>query len=782
MSAGSLAVGSPVARGPLWQRLLRTPAEGWSSLVLLGVMLLTVGLAIDDSRWAGNTPGGGSQTSFIPAALLLAGLTGFVLARLRISTLPAHLVTSLVGAGFLLVAAANAISDAPSLAARLQALGESAGTFFNDVFVLGARSTETSAFLLAIGAIAWTTGYFAAWNLYRRGRATPAVVSTGLVILINLSITARVQYPLLVVLSVAAMLLLVRINLSHQQLGWRKRHIGDGSDVSGLFLRGGVLFVGLTLVGAVTLAATASSAPLANFWRNMDDQLVAISLEVNRLVGGVTGSTKQTGGLFSSAETISGFWESDNRVIFTDLPSDGEGQYWRGATYDTFDGRTWSQSDKQSLDVAAGQNLLAGSVDNLPNPPKGRTQVTVKVTSLDLAGGTVLAPDSPLKIDHATRVRTGGQGGPVLTIDFDGAISPGDTYTVTSLVPTNDVKSGAITVADLAGAGVDYPLWAKAYTDVPANTLGDTATGITDSIVANLPTNQRDPFHVAKAIETYLDRDGGFRYKTDVRGLCGRESTIDCLMHTKLSYCQHFATAMVMMLRHEQIPARFVEGYLPGKKLPDGHFEVDASAAHAWVEVYFPTYGWVRFDPTPGNVVNGREETILPAGPSTSPKPGSTGPQVPTFHEPPGTVPDPGQDPLPPRVQPPPASSDSGLIGPLAISGLLVGAVLLALFARRRKLFSPEPDVAYRGVTRLASRFGYGPRPHQTAYEYAVSLSEVMPRITEELHIVAQARVETVYAHRPPHGEALARLRAAYRKVRLGLLRLFFRRKSRPKR
>jgi len=103
MSAGSLAVGSPVARGPLWQRLLRTPAEGWSSLVLLGVMLLTVGLAIDDSRWAGNTPGGGSQTSFIPAALLLAGLTGFVLARLRISTLPAHLVTSLVGAGFLLI-------------------------------------------------------------------------------------------------------------------------------------------------------------------------------------------------------------------------------------------------------------------------------------------------------------------------------------------------------------------------------------------------------------------------------------------------------------------------------------------------------------------------------------------------------------------------------------------------------------------------------------------------------------------------------------------------------
>jgi transglutaminase-like putative cysteine protease len=779
MSAGSMAGGTAVDRDPLWQRLLRTPAEGWASVLLLAVMLLTVGVAIDDSRWAGNTPGGGSQTSFVPAALLLAGLAGFVLARLRLSTLAAHLVASLVGAGFLLVAAANAISDAPSLSDRLQALGVSAANFFNDVFVLGARSTETSAFLLAIGAIAWTTGYFAAWNVFRRGRATPAVVSTGLVMLVNISITARIQYSLLIVLAVVAMLLLVRINLAHQQLGWRKRHIGDGSDVSGLFLRGGVLFVALTLVGAVTLAATASSAPLANVWRNMDDQLVAISLEVNRLVGGVTGSTKQTGGLFSSAQTIRGFWESDKRVIFTNLPSDGQGHYWRGAVYDTFDGQTWSQTDRQSVDVAAGQNLLAGSVDNIVDPTEGRAPVSIQVTSLDLAGSTVLAPDSPFKIDHATQVRTDGPGGPLLMIDFDGAISPGDTYTITSLQPTTDPRT-EITAADLAGAGVDYPGWAEAYIDVPPNTLGQAAIGIADSIVAKLPANQRDPYHVADALQRYLDHDGGFRYLTDVRGLCGRESVVDCFIRTKVGYCQQFATAMVMMLRQQQIPARYVEGYLPGKRLPDGRFEVDASAAHAWVEVYFPAYGWIRFDPTPGNIDNGKVETFLPTGPST-PGTGTT-PQKPTFkRDPPVTEPVTPID-EPPSVQPVPAApANPSPVGPIAVTGLLVGAVLLALFARRRRLFSPEPDLAYRGVARLAGRFGYGPRPNQTAYEYATALGEVLPTITDELQIVAHARVETVYARRPPHGEALARLRAAYRKVRLGLLRLFFRRTARPK-
>jgi hypothetical protein len=779
MSAGAMAVGTPVEHEPIWRRLLHTPAEGWASVVVLAVMLLTVGVAIDDSRWAGNTPGGGSQTSFVPAAFLLAGLMGFLLARLRFSTLLAHVVASLVGAGFLLVAAANAISDAPLLVDRLQALGQSAAIFYNDVVVLSGRSTETSAFLLAIGAIAWTTGYFAAWNVFRRGRATPAVVSTGLVMLINISITARIQYPLLIVLSVAAMLLLVRINLAHQQLGWRRRHIGDGSDVSGLFLRGGVLFVALTLVGAVTLAATASSAPLANVWRNMDDQLVAISLEVNRLVGGVTGSTKQTGGLFSSAETIRGFWESGNQVVFTNLPADGQGHYWRGAAYDTFDGQTWSQTARQSVDVAAGQNLLAGSADNIADPTAGRAPVQIQVTSLDLAGGTLLAPDSPYKVNHPTHVRTDGQGGPLLTIDFDGAISPGDTYTITSLQPTTDPRT-EITAADLAGAGVDYPAWAESYIDVPANTLGPAASGIADSVVAKLPANQRDPYHVADALQRYLDHEGGFSYRTDVRGLCVRESIVDCLMRTKVGYCQHFATAMVMMLRHEQIPARFVEGYLPGKKLPDGHFEVDASAAHAWVEVYFPKYGWIRFDPTPGNVENGKVETFLPTGPS-APGTGTTQ-QKPTFHrDPPVTEP---VTPIeePPSVEPvPPTPANPSPIGPIAVTGLLVGAILLALFARRRRLFSPEPDLAYRGVARLAGRFGYGPRPNQTAYEYATSLGEVLPSITDELHIVAHARVETVYARRPPHGEALARLRAAYRKVRLGLLRLFFRRNARRK-
>jgi len=65
--------------------------------------------------------------------------------------------------------------------------------------------------------------------------------------------------------------------------------------------------------------------------------------------------------------------------------------------------------------------------------------------------------------------------------------------------------------------------------------------------------------------------------------------------------CEHFVSAMVVMLRSLGIPARFVVGYGSGSyNAITGYYEVRANDAHAWVEVYFPGYEWVAFDPTPG--------------------------------------------------------------------------------------------------------------------------------------------------------------------------------------
>ena len=66
-------------------------------------------------------------------------------------------------------------------------------------------------------------------------------------------------------------------------------------------------------------------------------------------------------------------------------------------------------------------------------------------------------------------------------------------------------------------------------------------------------------------------------------------------------YCENFATAMAVMARTLQIPSRVVLGFTPGQPVdgdPNRVVVLDRNA-HAWVELWLPTQGWVRFDPTP---------------------------------------------------------------------------------------------------------------------------------------------------------------------------------------
>lgn len=81
------------------------------------------------------------------------------------------------------------------------------------------------------------------------------------------------------------------------------------------------------------------------------------------------------------------------------------------------------------------------------------------------------------------------------------------------------------------------------------------------------------------------------------------------LFEEKSGTCQHFATAMVFLLRGMGIPSRVVNGYLMGDWNDiGGFFTVRQSHAHAWVEVYYPNMGWVPYDPTPSDTENDADE------------------------------------------------------------------------------------------------------------------------------------------------------------------------------
>ena len=290
------------------------------------------------------------------------------------------------------------------------------------------------------------------------------------------------------------------------------------------------------------------------------------------------------------------------------------------------------------------------------------------------------------------------------------------------------------------------------------------------------------PYDLAWEIRETLRDSSRFEYDTDLSDRpCVDQSIAECFVVTKAGFCQYYATTMAVYLRALGIPARFVEGFLPGE--PDaagGGRTIRAHDAHAWVQAYFPGYGWVDFDPTGGP--ERPELAPIPSGEpvaSGSPRPsgslGSGGPAIPSFRdidEGPGGAGTPFN-----RNQTP-----VGLFIAMTILLAVVVGAIAAVAWRRGPRGVLSADDAYGSVARLAARLGFGPRPTQTVYEYAGALADELPMVRPELETVARAKVEVAYGARALADDRLATLRAAHRRLRVQLLRLVARRRNRPRR
>lgn len=753
------------------------PREGWLTLITLVVMIATLALAVDDAQWAGVAPGTRlSETKFLSIAAVLSVLLGAWLAKRPWRALIAQLVGAAVGAGFLLYAVSGSISRAAGIEGQLRDLNLSVATFIDQVFVQGSRSTETSVFLLLIGALVWGAGLLAAFNVFRRHRAMPGIVVAGLLLLLNVSVTVHDQYVYLIVFVLAALLLVMRLNLFDQAAEWRARGVRDLADVSGAFVRNGALMLVLAIGASILLAANASSAPLSRAWNNVDGQLLEIGYGVNRWLGGVSGAARGPNVLFTPSQTIRDFWEASPEPVFSATLSDGEGRRWRGATYDSFDGRTWSQLDRQSAIVDTGASLLDQTADKL-GTGSGLEDVSATVTPAGFGGDVFVSPADPLSVDQPAEVVTNGANGPFVAAKLSYGVQPDVPYTVSAQIRITS-GPGALSANELAAAGTGYSDWIRRYLDIRPGSVDDDVAALAQQILRSLPEDQRDPYHISVAVQDYLYRPGRFQYSTDVRGLCDGQNVVDCFLRIKKGYCEYFATTMVMLLRELGVPARYVVGYLPGIEQQDGSWLVQRSAAHAWVEVWFPGYGWLEFDPTPGNSTNGQAPTHLPLGAA-----------VVRASAAPATPPDQQTnedclDVLSPRCldaagagatdQLPPPDGPSVAL-PLAVGMLLLLGLGLLALAWLRRVPSTQPEIVFNSISRLAARLGYARQPSQTPYEYADHLGELVPVASGDLRLIAMAKVEATYGNRRPAESALTTIGDAYRRVRMRLLALVMR-------
>ena len=191
------------------------------------------------------------------------------------------------------------------------------------------------------------------------------------------------------------------------------------------------------------------------------------------------------------------------------------------------------------------------------------------------------------------------------------APSEGDTYTVTSEVvhatadelakvkiPTSELYDHVH--APLAAAVARRRAPGHPPRRPPQRLAAAAARGATRSCSPagsrRAPTSELE---VVRRVEDYLT-SGRFRYTTDVEEP-GADPLLDFLFKTRAGYCQHFAGAAALLLRLAGVPTRVVSGFATGKRTGENTYDVRDEDAHAWIEVYFPGYGWVPFNPTPAS-------------------------------------------------------------------------------------------------------------------------------------------------------------------------------------
>ena len=262
-----------------------------------------------------------------------------------------------------------------------------------------------------------------------------------------------------------------------------------------------------------------------------------------------------------------------------------EPAYWRAMAFDRFLGNGWEDTDKGYEDIYS--RTLPLTLQHKGESARFATRDLIQTFFIEKnLPNTLFAAFQPrdlyfptnfLKIDSMFAVIT------PLTLDR------GLIYTVISEVS----DASPDTLRQAAGA---YPRGLKErYLRLPA------MSPEVERLARTVTAGKANDYDRTVALTGYLQNN--FTYDIEAPRQGKDENTVEFLLfRQKRGYCEHFATALAVMCRSIGIPTRLTVGFSTGELNPlTGYYEVSAKDAHAWVEVYFPTYGWIPFDPTPGS-------------------------------------------------------------------------------------------------------------------------------------------------------------------------------------
>jgi transglutaminase-like putative cysteine protease len=396
--------------------------------------------------------------------------------------------------------------------------------------------------------------------------------------------------------------------------------------------------------------------------------------------------------------------------------------YWRSLTYDRYTGFGWRTSTTVQQPFEAGEQVATTTSELWRVLRQTITLRSNQSGRLHLTGDLITA-------DHDFVVEQRQPG------DIFATIIEAREYQVDGLIPLVPFSED-----QLRAAGTNYPEWIveSPYLSLPERTP-ERVLALALDLTATAPT----PYDRAKAIEIYLRQ---FTYSLDLPAPPRSRDVVDYfLFELQQGYCDYYATAMVVLARASGLPARLAVGYATGGYDPTtAQYIVTEADAHSWVEIYFPNYGWIEFEPTAARPVFDRSS--------------------------PADQPDYSGQPLPPLESAELDRLNLASVGWLLLPGavMLIGLLLLtwSLADRwRLRRLTPPAAVAllYERLRRHGRRLAVPGWQGETPYEFVEALIGQVERLAQqkrwrvllvpvsrEVRWLADLYVRTSYSPHPP--------------------------------
>ncbi len=794
-------------RLPTPRRRFRGSLTSYLTFLLLLFLFLTVTLSLERAEWAPTMPS-------LTVVLVLALLTGWALAGRPWRGVWHHLLALVLGAVVTLLWVSRM---APGTTWGMQQSLSAISSWLRAAFAGGSDQGEL-AFALFLIALTWAVGYLGAWSVFRGRKAWWAIVPAAVVLLINLANLPKDFHIHFYMFLLASCLLLAHSHFVGRQREWLRQGLVYPRQAPSFLL---AQAFGFALVGVGMAWLLPSTAPLGDMVAKVQKPAEFVQDKLDRLFTSLTVKKPiQVIGDEGKGLPFGGTpFELGEKTLF--VTKSALPWYWKSRTYDAYTSQGWLSSPEIQVPLQVPLDA--------PLPlPEGKAEtvtasIIMKVYTLKLfspaypqefslpsvadvrpleafildmndasqdsklppelaaiagtlrsqAGAGTLVDSSahqllPPEYQMLETIRTTAKfpkfrvgrrvvdGGDIASVRKEGIrlLGPRQGYQVTWAVPK-------ATPEELGQAGTKYPDWiAQRYLQLPA-TLPDKVKQLSATITANAST----PYDKAQNIMIYLLMR--YPYNRDVPGPPENEDYVDYFLFSRPEgFCEHFASAMTVMLRSVGVPARFVVGYMGGSwnKGLQG-YEVKEKDYHAWVEVYFPGYGWVQFDPTPagGDAVE--------------------------FDIPPEDFEFPGAPQEEPPAAPAPAASTQPRSWFTMFSWALAGVMGLAFawlwirfwFSWQDPKRSFTEDM-YGRMCRLATLARLKPQRYQTPEEFARRLSYSLPAGTPYIQTIAGAYIKDRYGRRKVLTPIeMEEVQAAWSKLRFRLARHILRlRDKRP--